>query len=146
MWHDKNTMLKTFLLFHTDLLNYFICSGVLRHFRFYMVEQFQSWLVRIGSKQFMFFWSEKLFLYLKLLITYRQEKSCLPYWFTVLYMVIEVILSAKTFVAEWILTGYYKTSDYFFWLMFPVRSLLSSTTLRFPHSSLMNTYLVKSCF
>ena len=142
MWHDKNAQLKAFLPLHTVLWNYFIYIRVLRDLRFYMVEQFQSRLVGIGPKRFLFIWSVKIFLSFKLFTTDPQEKSGLPNWFTILYMVIEEILS-PTFVTEWTSTGYCKTSDFFFWLGSLVNSPPSLTTLRFPHSSLKNTNLGK---
>ena len=55
-------------------------------------------------------------------------------------MVTEEILSPATFVTEWTSKGYYKTSDFFFWVIFLLISPLSFTTMKFPHSSSsMNT-------
>ena len=72
------------------------------------------------------------------------EKSCLPNCFTInIPQVTEEILSPTTFVTEWTFIGYCKTSD-FFWLIFSVSSPPSLTTMRFPHSSLMNTSLGES--
>ena len=68
----------------------------------------------------------------------------MPNWFTILYMVIEKILS-PTFATEWTSTGYCETHDFFFWLISLVSSPPSRTTLRFPHFSLMNTNLGKPC-
>ena len=85
-----------------------------------------------------------MFLYFKLFTTEPQQKLCLPEWFTISYMVIEEILLPATFVTEWTLIGNCKMSDFFFWLIFLVNSLSSLTTLRFPHSSSMNTNQDKS--
>ena len=78
MWLDKNTQLKNFLSLRTVLLNHFVLKNAaeLRYLRFYMLEQFQSRLVRSGSKRFLFIWSKKRFLVLKL-FTSDQEKPCL---------------------------------------------------------------------
>ena len=58
-------------------------------------------------------------------------------------MVIEKILSLTSFVKEWTPKGL-RTSDFFFWLIFLVSSPPLFTTLIFPHSSSVNTSLVKS--
>ena len=87
MWHDKNTQFKNFLALYSFLSIYiqqsegisdsyqFIYSKVKasqilinlytakwRHLRFFMMEQLQSRLARIGSKRFLFIWSEKHYL------------------------------------------------------------------------------------
>ena len=108
-----------------------------------MVEQYQSRPAEIGSKWLLFIWSEKGFLSYKGITTDWQEKLCLPNWSTILYMVIEEILPS-TFVTEWISTSYCETSEFFFWLIFLVKSQPSLTTLRFRYSSSMNTNLGKS--
>ena len=51
------------------------------------------------------------------------------------------MLSPTAFVTEWTSIGYCKTSDFFFCLIFPVSSPPSLTTMRFAHSSSMNTSL-----
>ena len=60
------------------------------------------------------------------------------------YMVTGEILSPTTFVTEWRSIGYYKTFDFFFWVIFLLSSPLSFTTMRFPHSSSMNRSLGES--
>ena len=73
-----------------------------------------------------------------------QEKSCLPNCFTInIPQVTEEILSPTTFVTKWTFIGYCKTSA-FFWLIFSVSSPPSLTTIRFSHSSSMNTSLGES--
>ena len=59
-------------------------------------------------------------------------------------MVIEEIVLPTTFVTEWASIGYCKTSDFFFWLISVVSSPPLLTTMRFPHSLLMNTILAES--
>ena len=108
-----------------------------------MVEKYHLHPAWIGAKWFLFTWSENIFLSFKLFTTNRQEKLCLPNWSTILYMVIEEILTS-TFVTEWISTSYCETSEFFFWLIFLVKSQPSLTTLRFRYSSSMNTNLGKS--
>ena len=110
---DCRLTLKTFLPLQTVLWNFFIYSRVLRHLRLYKVEQFQSRLAEIASKWFLFIWSKKRFLSFKLFTTDLQEKSCLPNWLKILYMVIKEIIS-PTFVTEWTSTGYCETPDFFF--------------------------------
>ena len=79
-----------------------------------------------------------------LVVKKSQEKPCLPNWFPInIPLVTEEILSPTTFVTEWTSIGYCKTSD-FFWLIFPVRSSPSLTTMRFPHSSSMSKSLGES--
>ena len=80
----------------------------------------------------------KSLLSFKLPTTDPLEKSCFPNWFTLLYMVMEEILSS-TFFTEWTSTGYCEASETF--LVSSPRSLIS---LRFPHFSPMNTILGKS--
>ena len=53
-------------------------------------------------------------------------------------MVTEEKLSPTKFVTEWTFLGYCKTYD-FIWLIFLVSSPPSFATMRFPHSSPMNT-------
>ena len=62
MWHIKNTQLKK-ISCRSSLFYWFISfTAKLRHLRFSMVEQLQSRLAIIGSKRFLFIWSEKRFL------------------------------------------------------------------------------------
>ena len=129
MWYDENMQLWKFLL---------------RHVRFYTVEQFHSRLVRIGSKWLLFVWSEKSFLSFKLFTTDPQEKPCLPVWFTILQMIIEEIFKPTTFVWEWKSAAYCKMSDFFFWVIFLGSSSSSLTPMRSPNSSSMNTSLGES--
>ena len=136
MWHDKkNTQLKNFLSLFSVLLIY----NKVRHLRISMMEQLLSSLARIGSKRFLFMWSENISSLSYLLGSNRksQEKSCLPNWFT---MKIPQdyrrnILAYN--ICHWA-TGYCKTSD-FFWLIFSISSPPSLTTTRFTNSSTMNT-------
>ena len=58
-WHDKKRQLKNLLPLYSVLLIY-LFTAKLRHLRFSMVEQFQSRLARIRSKQFLFIRSEIL--------------------------------------------------------------------------------------
>ena len=75
-----------------------------------------------------------------------QVKSCLPNCFTInIPHVTEEILSPTTFVTKWAFIGYCKTSV-FFLLIFSVSSPPSLTTMRFPHSSLMDASLGESKF
>ena len=75
---------------------------------------------------------------------FGSKKSCLPNCFTInIPQVTEEILSLTTFVTKWIFIGFCKTST-FFWQIFSVSSLPSLTTVRFPHSSLMNASLGES--
>ena len=59
-------------------------------------------------------------------------------------MVTEEILSPTAFVIGWTSIDYCETSDFFFWLIFPVSFPPSLTTMRLPHSSSMNTSLGES--
>ena len=90
---SKISCLSTFL-FH------FIISftAEFRNLRFYMVEQFQSRLVRIGLTLILFIWSEEVSF--KLFFINPPEKSCLPIWSTIIQMVIEDILSPAAFAAD----------------------------------------------
>ena len=110
-----------------------------------MVEQLQLCLAKIGSKQ-----SIQLIIktfpvyYIYSVVKKSQEKSCLPNCFTInIPQVTEEILSPTTFVSKWTFIGYCKTSAVF-WLLFSAGSPPSLTTMRFPHSSLMNTSLGES--
>ena len=60
------------------------------------------------------------------------------------HTVIEEILSPTAFVTEWTSVDTCKTSDFFFWLIFLVSTPPSLATMRFPHSSSMNTGLGES--
>ena len=110
-----------------------------------MVEQLQSRLAKIGSKRSIHL-IRKTFpvFHIYSVVKKSQEKSCLPNCFTInIPQVTEEILSPTTFVTKWTFIGYCKTSA-FFWLIFSVSSPPSLTTMRFPHSSLMNTSLGES--
>ena len=109
-----------------------------------MVGQFQSWLVKIGSKRFLLIWLEKHFLSFKLLTTDTQGKSCLPNWFTIFHMVIEEMQSPAEFVRQRTSIDYCKMFDFFFWLVFLLSSPPSLTSMRFSHSSSMNKSLCES--
>ena len=87
------------------------------------------------SKRFLFIWSEKRCLSLKLFTTDPKEKSCLPNWFTMFQMLIEEILSPIAFVTKWTSTGLKNV-----WLLLLVNisskiSTIPTTTLGFSHSS-----------
>ena len=74
--------------------------------------------------------------------SFDQWKAYLTDSHTILYMVIEEIVF-PTFDTEWTITGYCEMSDFLFWLISLVSSPPTLTTLRFPHSSLINTNLGK---
>ena len=97
--------------------------------KFYMVKQFQIFLAKIGSKRFLFIWSEKKFPPFKLFAT-GSLRSCLPNWFTLFHMVIQY---------PWTSTGCCKTFNFFFWLIFLVSSPPSLTPMRLSHSYPMNS-------
>ena len=126
MWHDKNTQLKTFLPLHTVLSNYFSYSRVLSDLSHFQPISFAYSRNLVKAIH----WIKKGSLSFKLLTSHPQETSCLPNWFTILYMVIEEILS-PTFVTEWTSIGYCEMSDFFLWLIFLVSSPPSLTTLGF---------------
>ena len=131
---------KIFLAAIICLINFF--RAMLRHLRFSMVEQLQSRLAKIGSKRSIHL-IRKTFpvFHIYSVVKKSQEKSCLPNCFTInIPQVTEEILSPTTFVTKWTFIGYCKTSA-FFWLIFSVSSPPSLTTMRFPHSSSMNTSL-----
>ena len=112
-----------------------------------MVEQLQSRLAKIGSKRSIHL-IRKTFpvFHIYSVVKKSQEKSCLPNCFTInIPQVTEEILSPTTFVTKWTFIGYCKTSV-FFLLIFSVSSPPSLTTMRFPHSSLMNASLGESKF
>ena len=77
------------------------------------------------------------------LLPTHKIKSYSPYWFTILHMLIEEILSPIKFVTKWISISLSNAS---LLLFFNISSELSTVieTLRFPHSSWMNTILSKS--
>ena len=111
-----------------------------------MVDQLLSGVARLGSKRFLFIWLEKIFLSFKLFTTDPQEKSCLPNSFRIFQMVIQEILN-KCYLQCLSQSEHLqacKTSDFF--LLFNTSSKFSMilTTLRFTHSSSMNTNLGKS--
>ena len=112
-----------------------------------MVEQLQSRLAKIGSKRSIHL-IRKTFpvFHIYSVVKKSQEKSCLPNCFTInIPQVTEELLSPTTFVTKWTFIGYCKTSV-FFLLIFSVSSPPSLTTMRFPHSSLMNASLGESKF
>ena len=60
-------------------------------------------------------------------------------------MVTKEILSSAAFVTYWaLIINYCETPDFFFWLIYIVSSPPSLTTMRFSHSSSMNTNLGES--
>ena len=143
MWHDKkNTQLKNFLPLYTVLLIYSKgkASQIL-HGETTPVAPSKNWIKAISIHQI-----RKTFpdFHIYLVVKKSQEKPCLPDWFPInIPLVTEEILSPTTFVTEWTSIGYCKTSD-FFWLIFPIRSSPSLTTMRFRHSSSMNKSLGES--
>ena len=144
MWHDKkNTQLNFFLPFYSVLLIYSkVKASQILHGGTTPVAPSKNWIKAISihliRETFPVF-------HIYLVVKKSQEKPCLPNWFPInIPLVTEEILSPTTFVTEWTSIGYCKTSD-FFWLIFPVRSSPSLTTLRFPHSSSMNKNLGESC-
>ena len=98
------------------------------------------------SKRFLFIWSEKRCLSLKLFTTDPKEKSYLPNWFTMFQMLIEEILSPIAFVTKWTSTGLKNV-----WLLLLVNisskiSTIPTTTLGFSHSSFRHfSHVTKSC-
>ena len=143
MWHDKkNTRLKTFLPLTSVLLIYNrVQASQIFHGGTTAVAPSKNWIKAISinliRKTFPVF-------HIYLVVKKSQEKPCLPNWFPInIPLVTEEIFSPTTLVTEWTSIGYCKTSD-FFWLIFPVRSSPSLTTMRFPHSSSMNKSLGES--
>ena len=60
-------------------------------------------------------------------------------------MVTKEILLSAAFVTSWtFIINYCEKPDFFFWLMYLVSSPPSLTTMRFSHSSSMNTNLGES--
>ena len=110
-----------------------------------MVEHLHSRLAKIGSKRSINLIRKNISCFSYLFDSKKSpEKSCLPNYFTInIPQVTEEILSPTTFVTKWTFKGYCKTCA-FFWLIFSVSSPPSLTTIRFPHSSLMNTSLGES--
>ena len=110
-----------------------------------MVVQLHSHLAKIGSKQSIHLIRKNISCFSYLFGSKKsQEKSCLPNCFTInIPQVTEDILSPTTFVTKWRFIGYDKTSV-FFWLIISVSSPPSLITMRFPHSSLINTSLGES--
>ena len=110
-----------------------------------MVVQLHSRLVKIGSKRSIHLIRKNISCFSYLFGSKKsQEKSCLLNCFTInIPQVTEEILSPATFVTKWTFIGYDKTSV-FFWLIFSVSSPPSLITMRFPHSSLINTSLGES--
>ena len=143
MWHDKkNTQLKNFLPPHTVLLIYSkVKASHILHGETTPPAPSKNWIKAISIHQI-----RKTFpvFHIYLVVKKSQEKPCLPNWFPInIPLVTEEILSPTTFVTEWTSIGYCKTSD-FFWLIFPIRSSPSLTTMRFRHSSSMNKSLGES--
>ena len=102
-----------------------------------MVKQLQSRLAKIGSKRSIHL-IRKTFpvFHIYSVVKKSQEKSCLPNCFTInILQVTEEILSPSTFVTEWATVKR---------LPFSVSSPPSLTTMRFRHSSLINTSLGES--
>ena len=110
-----------------------------------MVVQLHSRLAKIGSKRSIHLIRKNISCFSYLFGSKKsQEKSCLLNCFTInIPQVTEEILSPATFVTKWTFIGYDKTSV-FFWLIFSVSSPPSLITMRFPHSSLINTSLGES--
>ena len=142
MWHvKKDSQLINFLPIYTVLLIYSkVKASQILHGRTTLVAPGKNWIKAIYSSDqksiscFSYLFGSKK----------SQEKSCLPNCFTInIPQVTEEILSPTTFVTKWTFIGYCKTSA-FFWLIFSVSSPPSLTTMRFPHSSSMNTRLGES--
>ena len=138
----RRTQLKHFLPLYTVLLIYskVKASQILPGEKTPVVPN-KNWIKAISIHQI-----RKTFpvFHIYLVVKKSQEKPCLPDWFPInIPLVTEEILSPTTFVIGWTSIGYCKTSD-FFWLIFPVRSSPSLTTMRFPHSSSMSKSLGES--
>ena len=116
---------------------------MLRHLRFFMVEQLQSRLGRITSTWFLFIWSEKTFPVLRIYAVLKksQEKSCLPNYFIINIPQGYWRNTLACNICHWVdIYRLCKTSD-LSWLISFSPSL---TTMRFPHSSSMITSLGES--
>ena len=142
MWHDKkNLQLKSFLPLYTVLLNYSkVKASQILHGGTPPFAPSKNWIKTIYSPD------QKNISYFSYLFGSKksQEISCLPNCFTInIPQVTKEILLPTTFVTKWMFIGYCKMSA-FFWLIFSVSSPPSLTTMRFPHSSLMNTSLGES--
>ena len=86
----------------------------------------------------------KKFLSFKSFTVDLQEKSCSSNWYVIFDVVVEEILSPTTLMSQsgHLSIGYCKTLPFFFWLIFFVSSPPSlTTTMRFPHSSSINSSL-----
>ena len=143
MWHDKkNTQLKIFLSFYSVLLIYSkVKASQILHGGTTPVVPSKNWInvisIHLIRGTFPIF-------HIYLVVKKSLEKPCLPNWFLInISLVTEEILSPTTFVTAWTSIGHCRTSN-FFWLIFPVRSSPSLTTMRFPHSSAMNKSLGES--
>ena len=75
---------------------------------------------------------------------HKKNRAYLTDSHQMFHMVTEEILSPTTFATEWTSMSYCKTSHFFFWLIVLVSSSPSLTSMRFPHSSSMNTSLGES--
>ena len=136
-----------FMLLHAFLWNFFIITietAELRHLRFSMVEQFQSRLARIKSERFLFTWPGCFFSF-KLFTTDSQEKYHTyltdSQYSTFVLNKYSLSCSICHRVDNYELV---KRLGFFCLLIFPVSSPPSTNTLRFPHSSWMNSILSKS--
>ena len=143
MWHDKNTQLKIASLLHSFKKLFYSqhSQGILDlHGGTIPVAPCKNW-----DKTISVHWIRKRFLSFKLFTTASQEKSCLPNWFTIFHMVSEETLSPTAFATWWTFINNCETPDLFFWLIFLVSFQPSLTTMRFSHSSSINTNLGESC-
>ena len=141
MWQDKkNSQLKIFLLPYTVLLVYSkVKASQSFHCGTTPVTPSKNWTKAIYSSD------QKNFSCLSYLFDSEksQEKSCLPNCFTInIELVTEEKLSLTTFFSEWTFRLLQKAC--LFQLIFSVSSPSSLTTMRFPHSSFMNTSLGQS--
>ena len=142
-WNDKkNTQLKTFLPLYSVLLIYSkVKASQTLHGGTTPVAPSKNWIKAISlhmiRETFPVF-------HICLVVKRSQGKPCLPNWFPInIPLVTEEVLSPITFVTEWTSIGYCKAYD-FFWLIFPVHSSPSLTTMIFPHSSSMSASLDES--
>ena len=138
MWHSKNTQLKTFSPFRTMLSNYIIYSRVLRHPRFYIMEQFQYRFAEIGSKWFLFVLWKKFPVFQVTYYrstpknhAYLNDPQCYT-WLLKKYFRLHRVNISKILGNVWLLL-----------LVLFLCTPPSSSTLRFPQSSSMNRNLGK---
>ena len=111
-----------------------------------MVEQLQSRLAKIGSKRSIHLIRKTLpVFHIYSVVKKSQEKLCLPNCFTInTPQVTEEILSLTTFLTAWPFIGYRHAKRLSFSANILVSSPPALNTMRFPHSSLMNTGLGES--